>query len=90
MLLTAATCARRLTTSPTAESKAGSPAPDERLWISTLSLAGNLHPAARILSMRPDSPGPAFVGPAFFVPTWPPTANASSTSASQPKVAVFQ
>ena len=40
--------------------------------------------------MRPDSPGPALVGSAFFVPTWLPTANASNTSASQPKVAVFQ
>ena len=40
--------------------------------------------------MRPDSPGPAFVGSACFVPTWLPIAKASSTSASQPKVAVFQ
>ena len=40
--------------------------------------------------MRPDSPGPALVGSACFVPTWLPTANASSTSASQPNVAVFQ
>src|SRR3954447_14735300 len=40
--------------------------------------------------MRPDSPGPALVGSACLVPTWLPTANASSTSASQPKVAVFQ
>ena len=40
--------------------------------------------------MRPDSPGPALFGSACFVPTWLPTANASTTSASQPKVAVFQ
>src|SRR5207253_6684428 len=40
--------------------------------------------------MRPDSPGPALVGSACFVPTWLPRANASSTSASQPNVAVFQ
>ena len=40
--------------------------------------------------MRPDSPGPALVGSACFVPTWLPTAKATSTSPSQPKVAVFQ
>ena len=40
--------------------------------------------------MRPDSPGPAVFGSTFFVPTWPPTAKATTTSASQPKVAVFQ
>src|SRR5204863_8708495 len=90
MCCTAATFASRATTSLTAESKAGAPARAERLWISTLSLAGNLNPASRILPIRPDSPGPALVGSACFVPTWLPTANASTTSASQPKVAVFQ
>ena len=40
--------------------------------------------------MRPDSPGPAVFGSTCFVPTWLPTANAITTSASQPNVAVFQ
>src|SRR5438067_910448 len=55
-----------------------------------LSFAGSLNPAWRILSMLPDSPGPDVFGLTVFVPTWPPTANATTTSASQPKVAVFQ
>ena len=40
--------------------------------------------------MRPDSPGPAVFGSMVFVPTAPPIANAPTTIASQPKVAVFQ
>ena len=71
-------------------SKAGSPAASERLWIRTLSPAGCLKPASRILSMRPDSPGPAVFGSMLFVPTMPPSAKATRTKASQPKVAVFQ
>ena len=41
--------------------------------------------------MRPDSPGPSLeVGSMVFVPTMPPSANATTTKASQPNVAVFQ
>jgi len=40
--------------------------------------------------MRPDSPGPEVFGSMVFVPIWPPTANATTSSASQPNVAVFQ
>ena len=39
--------------------------------------------------MRPDSPGPLFWS-MFLVPTMPPRPKATSTKASQPKVAVFQ
>jgi len=40
--------------------------------------------------MRPDSPGPAVLGSTFTTPTAPPIPKATTTSASQPKVAVFQ
>ncbi len=40
--------------------------------------------------MRPDSPGPAAFGSIVFVPAMPPSAKATRTNASQPKVAVFQ
>ena len=40
--------------------------------------------------MRPDSPGPAVFGSGLFVPTMPPIPKATTTRASQPKVAVFQ
>ena len=50
----------------------------ERLWIRTLSPAGCLKPASRILSMRPDSPGPGVFGSTCFVPTMLPRANATS------------
>src|SRR2546423_12293438 len=40
--------------------------------------------------MRPDWPGPDVFGSTFFVPIAPPTANATTTRASHPKVAVFQ
>jgi hypothetical protein len=49
-----------------------------------------LNPSSRILSIRPDSPGPDLFGSRVFVPTAPPIANAAITSASQPNVAVFQ
>ena len=44
----------------------------------TLSPAGCLKPASRILSMRPDSPGPAVFGSMVFVPTMPPSPKATS------------
>ena len=40
--------------------------------------------------MRPDSPGPAVFGSMVFVPKTPPIPKATTTSASQPNVAVFQ
>ncbi len=79
-----------MTTSWIARVKAGVPARSERLWIRTLSAAGCLKPASRILSIRPDCPGPEAFGSTCLVPSWPPTKNAASTRASQPKVAVFQ
>ena len=87
---TTATFDRRATTSLTAAANAGVPACSERFWIRTLSPAGCLKPASRILSIRPDSPGPLAFGSICFVPTWPPMPKATTTSASQPKVAVFQ
>ena len=87
---TTATFDRRATTSSTAAAKAGVPVCSERFWIRTLSPAGCLKPASRILSIRPDSPGPLAFGSTFFIPIWSPRAKATTTSASQPKVAVFQ
>ena len=55
----------------------------------TLSPAGRLKPASRILSIRPDSRGPAVFGSIDFVPA-APRAKATTTNASQPNVAVFQ
>ena len=80
----------RATTSSTAALKAGSLVRSERLWMRTLSPAGCLNPASRILSMRPDWPGPVVFGSASFVPTAPPMAKAITTKASQPNVAAFQ
>ena len=54
MFCTAAAFERRLTTSPVAARKAGLPARAVRLWIRMLSFAGNLKPASRIRSIRPD------------------------------------
>ena len=65
---TAATRETRATTSVTAASKAGVPARAERLRIRTLSSAGCLKPSSRILSMRPDSPGPGALGSALLTP----------------------
>ena len=78
------------TTSATPALKAGSVADSERLWTRTLSSAGFLKPASRILSIRPDSPGPGLFGSIDFVPARPPSPKATITNASQPKVAVFQ
>ena len=85
-----ATFETRATTSSIAALKAGSLASSEGLWIRTLSPAGCLKPASRILSMRPDSPGPVVFGSMLFVPTMPPSAKATTTKTSQPNVAVFQ
>ena len=68
----------------------GSPARAVELWIRMLSAAGCLKPASRILSIRPDSPGPAVLGSTFLTPTAPPIPKATMTSASHPNVAVFQ
>jgi hypothetical protein len=87
---TAATFEIRPTTSATAASNAGVPAFAEALWTSTLSSAGSLNPESRTRSIRPDSPGPAVFGSMFLTPTWPPIPKATTTSASQPNVAVFQ
>ena len=56
----------------------------------TLSGAGCLKPSSRILSMRPDSPGPGAFGSMNFVPIATPRKTATTTNASQPNVAVFQ
>jgi hypothetical protein len=61
-----------------------------RLWISTFSAAGRLKSECRIRSIRPDSPGPDVFGLGFLMPTTPPIPKATTTTASQPKVAVFQ
>ena len=78
------------TTSATADVNAGASTSSVPLWISTLSPAGCRNPASRILSMRPDSPGPGALASTVFVPTMPPSPKATTTSASQPNVAVFQ
>jgi hypothetical protein len=87
---TSASRETRATTSLTAASNDGVPVVAVRLWIRTFSPAGRLKPACRILSMRPDSPGPAVFGFGVFVPTMPPIPKATTTRASQPNVAVFQ
>ena len=79
----------RATTSSIAASNAAVPA-QASLWMRTLSPAGCLKPASRILSMRPDSPGPDVLWSMFCRPTTLPIATATTTKASQPKVAVFQ
>ncbi len=76
-------------TSSITAAKATSPTRAERLSIRTLSCAGCLKPASRILSMRPDWPVPALAS-MFLVPTRPPSPKATTTKASQPKVAFFQ
>ena len=52
----------RATTSSITAANAGSVTRSESLWMRTLSPAGCLKPASRILSIRPDSPGPARSG----------------------------
>ncbi len=79
-----------MTTSWIAAAKAGSFARSERLWIRTFSVAGCLKPSFRILSIRPDWPGPVVFGSMFFTPTMLLSANATTTNPSQPNVAVFQ
>ena len=69
---------------------AGSLVLSDLLWMRTVSPAGCLKPASRILSARPDSPGPAVESSMSFVPTMPPSTKATTTKASQPNVAVFQ
>ena len=68
----------------------GSLARSVELCIRTFSPAGCGNPASRILSMRPDSPGPGASASIVFMPTMPPIPNATTTNASQPNVAVFQ
>src|SRR5262245_14012904 len=77
-------------TSSIAAVKAGSVTRREGLWMRTASPAGCLKPASRILSIRPDSPGPGVFGSMVFVPARPPRTKARRTNASQPNVAVFQ
>ena len=86
---TASSLERRETTSATAALKAGSFVSRVVLWTRTLSSAGRLKPASRIRSIRPDSPGPGAFGSIDFVPAMP-SAKATTTNASHPKVAVFQ
>ena len=80
----------RAAASFTTASNAGVPARTVALWMNTLSAARGLKPASRILSIRPDSPGPDVFGLGLFVPTMPPMPKATTTRASQPNVAVFQ
>src|SRR5215210_1876910 len=77
-------------TSWTAALNAGSLVVSERLWISTSSPPGCLKSSYRIVSARPDSPGPAvwktivFIGEAMLV------VNRTIAKASQPKIAFFR
>ena len=78
------------TTSWTAARNSGSLVRRVELWTRMLSPAGCGNPASRILSMRPDSPGPGASASSVFMPTMPPIPNETTTKASQPNVAVFQ
>jgi hypothetical protein len=87
---TSSSCESFATTSVIAALKAGSVVLSSVLWTRTFSPAGCWNPASRILSIRPDSPGPGASSSIDFMPTAPPSPNATRTNASQPNVAVFQ
>ena len=71
--------------------KAGSPRTvSVSLWMSTLSPAGCTNSSWRSLSMRPDSPTPEVAGSILVVPLRMPAAKATTTKASQPKIAVLR
>jgi hypothetical protein len=81
----------RVTTSSTTARNSASPVSAPlRLWIRTLSgaLSGKWSEIA--LSARPDSPMPKSASVSVFVPTDPPMNTASTTNASQPRIAFFR
>src|SRR5438067_12587347 len=69
---------------------AGDPTVLVVLRTNTLSAADCLYSSPSTAATCPDSPGPVLVGSIFFVPRALPIANAATTNASQPNVAVFQ
>src|SRR5918995_3358075 len=74
----------------TAALKAGSLAVSERLWIRTSSPAGCLKSSYRIVSARPDSPGPDVSKTIFFIGETRLIANKATAKASQPKIAFLR
>ena len=62
----------------------------ERLWIRTLSSRGLLEAGVEDLVHAARLARARRVGSMFFMPTRPPSPKATTTKASQPKVAVFQ
>ena len=78
------------TTARTVLWKAGSEAVSVRLWIRTASPAGCLKSSYRILSIRPDSPGPEVSKTICFIGETMLTANRAIESASQPKIAFLR
>src|SRR3954454_14259383 len=69
---------------------AGSAAVRLVLWIRIFSSIGVLNSLSAMRATLPDSPGPLVVESSALVPRTPPIANAATTNASQPNVAVFQ
>src|SRR3954447_3573289 len=69
---------------------AGSAAVRLALWIRIFSSIGVLNSLSAMRATLPDSPGPLVVESSALVPRTPPIANAATTNASQPNVAVFQ
>jgi hypothetical protein len=80
-----------LTVSATAERKRGSVAVNARLWMMTVSPAGVVIPACRIIwSARPDWPMPLSWSVVCRLPAMPPSTVARTTNSSQPKTAVLR
>ena len=90
MFVTTSSAETLATTSSTAAAKAGSLMVSESLWTRTLSPAGWSNSSWRSLSTRPDSPTPDVACSILVVPLRMPAANATTTNASQPKMAVFR
>ncbi len=77
-------------TACTAALKAGSSVVSESLWIRTSSPAGCLKFSYRIVSARPDSPGPDVSKTIFFIGEVMLIANRTTANPSQPKIAFFR
>ena len=77
-------------TASTVALKAASLVVSARLWISTSSPAGCLKSSYRIVSARPDSPGPDVSKTIVFIGEVMLIANSTITNASQPKIAFLR
>ncbi len=78
------------TTACTAALNSGSLVVSESLWTSTSSPAGCLKSLYRIVSARPDSPGPDVSATIVFIGETMLIANSTTANASQPKIAFLR